>query len=124
MYSMTKTCLYICKAKYLVIIKLCAIIVFKYVILIIRKDKYILGRIGLYFWVFGEILNYFYGFGERRQILLVRKGNYLQGSGEINALFSGIKGAQTPPGGGAQYCSETHVLLCNRNAVNLIHASR
>ena len=24
----------------------------------------------------------------------------MQGDGEINALFSGIKGAQTPPGGG------------------------
>ena len=34
-------------------------IVFKYVILILRKDKYILGRIGLYFWGFGEKLNYF-----------------------------------------------------------------
>ena len=34
-------------------------IVFKYVLLILRKDKYILGRIGLYFWGFGEKLNYF-----------------------------------------------------------------
>ena len=34
-------------------------IVFKYVILILRKDKYILGRIGLYFWGYGEKLNYF-----------------------------------------------------------------
>ena len=72
---------------------------FKYVILIIRKDKYILGRIGLYFWGFGEKLNYFKGFWEQRQILLARWGHYLQGDGEINALFSGIKGAQTPPGG-------------------------
>ena len=32
---------------------------FKDVILIIRKDKYILGRIGLYFWGFGEKLEYF-----------------------------------------------------------------
>ena len=34
-------------------------IVFKYVILILRKDKYVLGRIGLYFWGFGEKLDYF-----------------------------------------------------------------
>ena len=27
------------------------------------------------------------------------KGTFFQGVGEINALFSGIKGAQTPPGG-------------------------
>ena len=62
---------------------------------ILRKDKYILGRIGLYFWGFGEKLNYFQGFGERSQTFLGRQGNYLQGDGEMNALFSGIKGAQT-----------------------------
>ena len=48
-------------------------IVFKHVILILRKDKYILWKIGLYFWGFGEKLNIFYGFGERRQILLGRR---------------------------------------------------
>ena len=62
------------------------------------KDKYILGRIGLYFWGFGEKLNYFLGFGERLQILLGKQGHYLQGDGEINALFSRIKAAQTPGG--------------------------
>ena len=36
---------------------------------------------------------------ERRQIILGRKGNYWQGDGEINALFSEIKGAHTPPWG-------------------------
>ena len=46
-----------------------SIIVFEYAILIPRKDKYNLGKIGLYFWRFGEKLNYFLGFGERRQIL-------------------------------------------------------
>ena len=30
------------------------LIVFKHVILILRKDKYILGRIGLYFLIWGE----------------------------------------------------------------------
>ena len=68
-------------------------------ILILRKNKYILGRIGLYFGGFGEKLNYIWGNGERRQILLGRRGHYLQGDGEINALFSGIKGAQTTPWG-------------------------
>ena len=33
-------------------------IVFKYMILILRKDKNILGSIGLYFLGFGEKLNY------------------------------------------------------------------
>ena len=34
-------------------------IAFEYVTLIPRKEKNILGRIGLYFWGFGEKLNYF-----------------------------------------------------------------
>ena len=34
-------------------------IVFKYVILILRKYIYILGRIGLYFWGFWEKRNFF-----------------------------------------------------------------
>ena len=38
--------------------------------------------------------------GSKGKILLGSPGNYFQGSGEINALFSGIKGAQTPLGGG------------------------
>ena len=67
-------------------------------ILILWKE-YIFGRIRLYVWGFGEELNYFQGFGERRQILLGRRGHYLLGDdGEIIALFSGIKGAQTPWG--------------------------
>ena len=37
-------------------------------------------------------------------MLLGRQGNYLQGDGEINALFSGIKGAQTPPPPGGLRC--------------------
>ena len=72
-------------------------IVFKYVIFILLKDKNIFRRIDLYFWGFGEKLNDFQGFWECRQMLLGRRGNYLQGFGEINALFSGVKVAQTPP---------------------------
>ena len=75
-------------------------IVFKYVILILRKDKYILGRNDLYFWGSGEKLVFFlWDLGRKGKILLGSRGNYFQGSGEINALFSGIKGAQTPLGG-------------------------
>ena len=45
---------------------------------------------------------------------LGRQGNYLQGDGEMNALFSGIKGAQTlpPPGGLIIQPSET--VACNQ----------
>ena len=68
-------------------------------ILILRKEKYILGRIDLYFWGSEEKLVYFRDLGSKGKILLGRRGNYFQGNGEINALFSGIKGAQTPLGG-------------------------
>ena len=44
------------------------------------------------------MLNCFLGFGKLRQILLGRQKNYLQGDGEMNALFSGIQRAQTPLG--------------------------
>ena len=65
----------------------------------------------LYFGGFWETLNYFQGFGERRQILLGRRGHYLQGDGEINALFSGIKGAQTP--WGPHYCPHQRPRILN-----------
>ena len=38
-----------------------------YVNLVLKKEKYILGRIGLNFGGFGEQLNYFGGFGEHVQ---------------------------------------------------------
>ena len=51
-------------------------------------------------------------------MLLGRRGHYLQGDGEINALFSGIKGAQTPPppGGSIDY----NVVVVCRSAPSLI----
>ena len=84
------------------------VIVFKYVILILRKEKYILGRNDIYFWGSGEKLVFFRDLGSKGKILLGSPGNYFQGSGEINALFSGIKGAQTPPPpwGGASFLTK------------------
>ena len=59
-------------------------------ILILRKDKYILRRIDLYFLViWGEAKRFLAIWGAR---------HYLQGDVAINALFSGIKGARTPLG--------------------------
>ena len=60
-----------------------------------RKMAYIFD-----FWRFGEKLNYFYGFylGSKDKIILGRQGNYFQRFGEVDALFSGITGAQTPLG--------------------------
>ena len=43
-------------------------------------------------------MSIFRDLGSKGKILLGSRGNYVQGSGEINALFSGIKGAQTPLG--------------------------
>ena len=70
-------------------------IAIKYVILILWKEKYILGRHGLNFGGLGEKLNYFWDLGSKGKILFGSQGNYCQGFWEINALFSGIKGAQT-----------------------------
>ena len=53
---------------------------------------YIFGDLGRSWSIFRDL-------GSKGKILLGSQGNYFQGSGEINALFSGIKGAQTPPGG-------------------------
>ena len=67
-------------------------IVLKYVILILRKEKYILGRYGLYFGRF---------WGEAELILKIRgaKANYFHGAEDIlrEHFFSG---AQTPFRGG------------------------
>ena len=53
-------------------------------------------------YIFGDLersWSIFRDLGSKDKILLGSRGNYFQGSGEINALFSGIKGAQTPLGG-------------------------
>ena len=59
-------------------------IIFKYVILILRKDDYTMGRIGLYFWGFGEKLNIFSG------IWGGKANNYR----ETRTLFAGRQGDQ------------------------------
>ena len=62
-----------------------SIIVFKYVILSYGKINTFWGELA---YIFGDFLG--------------RQGNYLQGDWEMNALFSGIKGAQTPLGASLQ----------------------
>ena len=47
--------------------------------------------------IWGEAELFFRDLGSEGKYFLGRRGHYLQGHGEINALFSGIKGAQTPP---------------------------
>ena len=46
----------------------------------------------------GRSLSIFLDLGSKGKLLLGSPGNYFPGFGEINALFSGIKGAQTPWG--------------------------
>ena len=72
---------------------------FKYADLILKKEKYIFGRFGLYmyFGAFGEKLNLLKDLGSKVKILSWSRGIIFQGF-EINALFSGIKGTQTPWG--------------------------
>ena len=53
---------------------------------------YIFGDLGRCWSIFRDLES-------KGKILLGSRGNIFQGSREINALFSGIKGAQTPPGG-------------------------
>ena len=50
--------------------------------------------------IFGDLgrsWSFFRDLGSKGKILSGSRGNYFQGSGEINALFSEIKGVQIPP---------------------------
>ena len=94
---MAKHCLNLYNANNLKV--LYSFIVFKHVNLIIRKEKYILGRMGLYFlggiWgrnciilgILGAKAKYFQG-----------AKNFFVGFGEINAFFGGTR-EHRPPGG-------------------------
>ena len=68
-------------------------IAFKYVNLILWFNE-----IGLYFWGLGRSLITFKDLGSKGKNTFREQGIFFQGFGEINALFSGIKGAQTPWG--------------------------
>ena len=52
-------------------------------------------------------------------MLLGRWGHYLQGDGEINTLFSGIKGAQTPLGGLNDKKVTRHLAPQDKSTVNI-----
>ena len=53
----------------------------------------------LIFWgIWGEAELFFSDLESKGKILLGSRGNNFQGLGEINAILSGIKGAQTPWG--------------------------
>ena len=87
-------------------------IVFKYVNLILWNEFYILGRIGLHLGDLGRGWINFKDLGSKGKIFLGSWGNFFQGFGEINALFSGIKGAQTPSPLGA---SDLINVICGKN---------
>ena len=70
-------------------------IVLKYVNLILWKETF---KIELaYTFGMGEKQNYFLGIWGARANTFREPRKLFKGFGEINALFSGIKGAQTPP---------------------------
>ena len=81
-------------------------LVFKYVTFILRKEKYVLGRENwlIFLGIWGEAELFLRICGAKAKYFLRSRGNYFQGFGEINALFSGIKGAQTPPPVGPCLC--------------------
>ena len=77
---------------------------------------YIFGDLGRNWSIFRDL-------GSKGKILLGSQGNNFQGSWEMNALFSGIKGAQTPPPpGGAHY--PTGLLLYPSDKPSIIISPR
>ena len=67
--------------------------------LILWKEKYIFGRIGLYFWgIWGEAELILRIWGAKEKYFQGAEEFFFREFWEINALFSGITGAQTPWG--------------------------
>ena len=67
--------------------------------LVLKKEKYILGRIGLNLGGFGEQLNYFWGFGEHKQNTLRELKQKNSGIwGDQSIIFREL-GSKDPPGG-------------------------
>ena len=63
--------------------------------LVLKKEKYILGRIGLNFWEFGEQLNYF---GDLGNTLRELRQNLTGIWGDKSIIFREL-GGKDPPGG-------------------------
>ena len=74
-------------------------IVFKYVILILRIDKYILGRIDLYFWGFGKKLNYFRDLGSEGKYFYGDEDIICRETGRSMHYFQGSREHRSPLGG-------------------------
>ena len=71
-------------------------------ILILRKDKYILGRIGLYFWGFEEKLNYFRDLGREGKYFLGDEDIICRDTGRSMRYFQGSR-EHRPPWGPHSY---------------------
>ena len=74
---------------------------FKYVILILGKKIHFRENWHIFLGIWGEA-ELFLGISGVKANNFRRRGNYFQGFGEINVLFSGILGAHTYPGGPLQ----------------------
>ena len=77
--------------------------------LILWKELYILGELA---YILGDLGRSWINFKdfESKKIFSGSWGTFFQGFGEINALFSGIKGAQTPLG-----ASDLINVICGKN---------
>ena len=72
-------------------------IVFKYVNLILWKENYILGRIGLYFWEFGEKLNNFKDLGSKEKYFQGAEALSFRDLGKPTHYFQGSREHRPPP---------------------------
>ena len=72
-------------------------------ILILRKDKYILGRNYLYFLGSGEKLVFFKGFGEQRQNTFREPRQLFSGIWGDQCIIFRDQGSTDPPGGPRKY---------------------
>ena len=86
-------------------------IAFKYVNLILWKEKYILGRIGLYFWGEAELISRIWGAKENTFMEL---RNFLSGIWGDQCIVSMDQGSTDPPPLGASVISSEDLSLEKR----------
>ena len=80
--------------------------------LVLKKEKYILGRIGLNFWGFGEQLNKFWGFGEHKQNTFRELRPKLSGIwGDQSIIFREL-GSKNPPWGASLFTAVKCAVIC------------
>ena len=92
-------------------------IIFKYVILILLKEKYILGRIGLYFWDLGRSWTIFRDLGSKAKYFKGGKEIIYRDMGRSVHYFQGSREHRHPLGG-SQYTTTDWVVLTFCRKIN------